>query len=76
MKEDHLVLDSPSAYDWPTCETCQKSLVGIEYRYDHPNHYDGISEWECLGCKIRVGRWTGKVLDEGESEPRYGGGQK
>jgi len=25
-------------------------LVGVEYPYDHPKHYDGISEWQCPSC--------------------------
>jgi hypothetical protein len=49
------------------------NLIGVEYSYDHPHHYDGISEWMCPFCNIRVGRWSGKVLADNESEPRYGG---
>jgi hypothetical protein len=26
-------------------------LVGVEYSYDHPKHYDGVSEWMCPDCK-------------------------
>ena len=48
-------------------------LVGIEYVHSMPEHYDGISEWLCSSCKTRWGRWTGKKLESGELEPRYGG---
>ena len=26
-------------------------LVGVEYAHDHPQHYDGVSEWMCPDCK-------------------------
>lgn len=45
--------------------------TGCEYAYGSPERYDGVSEWWCK-CGARIGRWTGKVLDEGEIEPRYG----
>jgi hypothetical protein len=48
-------------------------LIGVEYTLDHPHHYDGVSEWRCPDCGIRVGRWSGAVLTEGQFEPRYGG---
>ena len=47
-------------------------LIGVEYPYDHPERYDGVSENRCPDCGVRVGRWTGKVLTDGESEPRFG----
>ena len=47
-------------------------MIGVEYAYDSPNHYDGISEWLCLDCNIRIGRWSGKELGEGEEELKYG----
>ncbi len=50
-----------------------KREIGIQYSYDHPEHYDGISEYMCPDCKTRFGRWTGKKLAESESEKRYGG---
>lgn len=48
-------------------------LRGIEYGYPHPERYDGISEWQCPFCSTRWGRWTNKILAEGEDEKRYGG---
>jgi hypothetical protein len=47
-------------------------MIGIEYT-DGPERYDGTSEFQCPECEIRVGRWTKKVLKEGEVEKRYGG---
>lgn len=32
-------------------------LVGVEYAYDHPQHYDGVSEWMCPDCKHRWPRF-------------------
>ena len=48
-----------------------------EYPYGHPDRYDGVSEFNCLepNCYTRWGRWTGKILEPGEFEPRYGGNQ-
>lgn len=66
------------------CEHCKSDLgyeedgctytrrIGVEYVYGSPNRYDGVSEWLCPECEVRVGRWTGKVLAEGEQEPRFG----
>lgn len=47
--------------------------IGVEYGYDHPARYDGVSEWRCPDCGYREGRWTGRTLGDGEYEPRYGG---
>lgn len=47
-------------------------LLGLEYEYGHPQRYDGVSEWICPFCETRWGRWTGKILGDGEYEPRYG----
>jgi hypothetical protein len=44
-------------------------VIGVEYQ----GRYDGISEWVCPDCGRREGRWSGKVLGEGETEERYGG---
>ena len=48
-------------------------LIGVEYAYGSANRYDGVSEWLCPDCKTRFGRWTGNVLQGGQSEPRFGG---
>ena len=48
-------------------------LMGIEYIWGSKEHYDGVSEWMCPFCNVRWGRWTGKILKDGEIEPRFGG---
>ena len=48
-------------------------VIGIQYGYTNPDHYDGVSEWRCPDCGRREGRWSGRVLADGESEPRFGG---
>jgi DNA-directed RNA polymerase subunit RPC12/RpoP len=56
------------------CVSCgSENLIGVEYAWDSPNNYDGISEWNCLDCKKRFGRWTNKELIGDEEEKRYGG---
>ena len=56
------------------CNKCGGDVVGVEYSFDSPERYDGVSEWECLNgsCAQREGRWSGKILKEGEVEKRYG----
>ena len=54
------------------CKFCGgTSVIGIEYQGTSED-YDGISEWQCGTCARRWGRWTGKELQDGELEPRYG----
>jgi hypothetical protein len=56
------------------CPKCHgKQWIAIEYHGTHPEHYDGISEWVCRICERRIGRWSRKVLGDGEYEKRYGG---
>jgi len=50
-------------------------LIGVEYPYGHKDRYDGVSEWRCPDCGTRTGRWSGRVLADGETEPRWGGRQ-
>ena len=26
-------------------------LIGVQLPYDHPEHYDGVSYWQCPDCK-------------------------
>lgn len=56
------------------CSACDRTVmvIGVEYSWDHPEHFDGVSEWRCPRCGRREGRFTGKVLTEGATEPRYG----
>lgn len=35
--------------------------IGIELPYDHPNHYDGVSYWQCPDCGATFNRFTGKM---------------
>jgi hypothetical protein len=59
---------------WSKCRQCKSNnIVLVEYAWDHPEHYDGISEIFCQNCGARFGRWTGKKLKDDEYEKRYGG---
>lgn len=56
------------------CARCDRTVpaIGVIYADEHPEHHDGVSEWECPRCQRREGRWTGKVLTGDSSEPRQG----
>jgi hypothetical protein len=61
-----------------SCKKCgSENIVMVEYSWDYPEHYDGISEIMCReeACGARFGRWSGKELQKGEIEKRYGGHQ-
>lgn len=45
-------------------------MLDIEYAFVHPEHYDGVSERKCMECGTRWGRWSGRVLLDGEVESR------
>ena len=63
--------DAASLPQW-MCKVCgSEKRTGVQYCLTIED-YDGVSEWQCEKCGVRVGRWTGKVLAEGELEPRYG----
>lgn len=63
--------------DVRTCPKCGSHEVGgVEYSYDSPQHYDGVSEWHCMECHTRWGRWSGKILGEHEVEEIFGGGKQ
>ena len=47
-------------------------IMLVEYAWNDPDHYDGVSEIDCRDCGKRYGRWSGKELAEGEKEPRFG----
>lgn len=54
------------------CKFCgSHDTLGREYQLT-PCDYDGISEWECLTCHRRWGRWSGRELVADQLEPRYG----
>lgn len=46
-------------------------MCAVQYRLT-PCDYDGISEFACDQCALRVGRWSGLTLGEGELEARWG----
>lgn len=54
-----------------TAPTHYSRLIGVEYAYDHPHHYDGVSEWMCPDCGARWSRWTEELLKDGESAGRF-----
>lgn len=55
------------------CKKCGSSHeILIEYDHGIPEHYDGISEIDCLDCGAHIGRWSGKELEEEEKEKRFG----
>lgn len=53
------------------CPDCKAAMTGHQYR-GTPEDWDGVSEWDCPSCQLRIGRWTGKRLKPDELEPRYG----
>jgi hypothetical protein len=44
------------------------NVIGVEYPYNHPQHYDGVSEWRCTNCGLRIGRFSGAFLKDDEVE--------
>lgn len=46
------------------CPICKQPMIGVEYGYTIPEHFDGVSEWMCNNHPIpyRIGRFTGRVL--------------
>jgi hypothetical protein len=48
------------------------NIMGVEYGYPSAERYDGISEYRCLGCNTRWGRWTGEIIPDGFCESRFG----
>lgn len=55
------------------CKKCgSENILMVEYDPMMPKHYDGISEIRCNDCGVRIGRWSGRELQEGELEPRGG----
>jgi hypothetical protein len=51
---------------------CRRYMIGVQYVWNHPEHYDGVSEWRCDVCGTRFGRWTRRELKDGEVEKKYG----
>lgn len=66
--------DSFYKKDREKCKKCgSEKIILVEYAPGSPERYDGISEIDCLVCKARFGRWSGKELAKGEVEKRFGG---
>ena len=42
-------------------------LIGVEYAYDHPQHYDGVSEWACPDCDTRWYRFQPKPMQKSKA---------
>lgn len=59
--------------DKEKCKKCgSANIVMVEYSYDSPEYYDGVSEINCQNCGARFGRWSGQELAEGEVEKKFG----
>lgn len=43
------------------CPVCEQPMIGVEYPPNHPQHYDGVSEWWCEKDNIRLGELTGQA---------------
>jgi len=56
----------------PDTTHCDQPMIGVEYAHGEPGHYDGVSEWRCQVCGLRVGRWSGRVLTGDDYERPYG----
>lgn len=59
------------------CTKCNnEEIIGIQYGMiaddDTPCHYDGVSEFKCMNCGYREGRWSKRPLAPQEHEPPFG----
>lgn len=50
----------------------EPKMLMVQYGYQHPEQYDGVSEYTCSKCGYRQGRWSGKELVGKDYELRYG----
>jgi hypothetical protein len=64
---------APQQSKYTLCECPAERQIGIEYPYDDPLHYDGVSEWNCRECGRRWCAWTKRELLNDEQNPRFGG---
>lgn len=64
--------EAAESYGWTpeNKATFRVNVIGIEYAWDNPEHYDGISEWRCTECGLRIGRFSDKFLKDDELEDR------
>lgn len=61
------------------CKKCgSKNIMGVQYFYPDEkvipfkHQYDGVSEWSCQDCGVRIGRWSGRELKGDDFERKYG----
>lgn len=66
--------EAAAHYGWTpdNGRTFSVNVVGVEYPWNHPQRYDGVSEWRCTECGARIGRWSGAVLEPEQVEARPG----
>ena len=58
-KTDAEIRNAAGNYGWTEeNHRCFGNLIGIELSYDHPQHYDGVSYWQCPDCKTTWNRFT------------------
>ena len=52
------------------CPKCgndkDNKVIAVEYFGGSKYHYDGVSEYYCMECKTRWGRWSGQPLADDE----------
>lgn len=60
-KSDAEIKKAAGMYGWtPKNPKRFSKIIGVELSWDHPNHYEGVSYWECPGCKTTWNRFTNK----------------
>lgn len=60
-----------------SCPKCEhKEFGGLEYSYGSNLRYDGVSEWACMNCGYRQGRFCGHELQDNEIEKPFCDGSK
>lgn len=70
-KQDNLITrDDQQNFIANCCDS--PNVLMIQYGYDCPEEYDGISEYTCQTCNYRQGRWSGKSLVGEQYENKYG----
>lgn len=64
--------EAAASYGWTpeNKRTFRVNVIGIQYEPNHPQHYDGVSEWRCTECGLRIGRFSGAFLKDDEVEGR------
>lgn len=60
-KTDAEIMASAESYGYrPNDKKHFSKLIGIELPYNDPDHYDGISYWQCPECMVAWNRFNGK----------------